>query len=253
MTNPFDYLSRLPFPALSRPPRRMPIAPDETGGRAVLRLDDRLRAELHQQARLLVQSPVLLRQRAGERIAREHSHDYWEISFVIQGALRNRLTDGSEETLSAGSVMLIAPGTAHSLLAGTDGTAMFNFMLDADHAEKLCWLHGLEGLSAFAREQRLERAAPECLYCMGETGRLWAIATEIRGGWLVNGERYGNNFYGLSLPKDGTILMGIWDLDAVYKEVEVANGTPLDLSLELAVPGLEKESAIILDLGQICN
>lgn len=78
-------------------------------------------------------------------------------------------------------------------------------------------------------------------------------ALYVRGGWLVNGEQYGNDFYGLSLPKDGVTLMAIWDLDAVYKEVEVANGTPLDLSLELAVPGLEKESAIILDLGQICN
>lgn len=70
--------------------------------------------------------------------------------------------------------------------------------------------------------------------------------------WIVNGEYYGSEMK-LYLPPDGVAIMAIRDLDAIYKEIEVANGTPLDLSLEIVVPGLEAEGTIVLDLGQICN
>lgn len=177
--DPYVYIERLPFPVLSKTPKPMPIMPDESGDRVILRLNDKLRAEMHQKAHMLVQAPMVQRQRAGMVIAPEHCHDYFEISFILNGAYTNRLADGAEQQLQPGDVMLIPPFAAHSLIAGMDNSVMFNFMLDADYTEKILYLHDLRSLAAFARSQRSYGAQSECLICTGNTGRLWAIAAEV--------------------------------------------------------------------------
>ena len=177
--DPTAYIDRIPFNVLSRSPKPMPIRPDESGRRVVLRLSDSLRSDMHQNSRLLVQAPMLQRQKAGMVIAPQHCHDYYEISFVMQGALKNALPGGASMRLEAGDVMLIPPSATHSLYADADDSVMFNFMIESDYAEKLFYLHDLSSLSSFSRAQKSGIAESECLYCTGNTGRLWAIAVEI--------------------------------------------------------------------------
>ncbi len=73
--------------------------------------------------------------------------------------------------------------------------------------------------------------------------------------WYVNGEKYGNNFQ-LVIPPQGVGLVTFWDVDSLYKELELPNGTPIHLELSIPLPDFENGfygNVMRLDLGQISN
>lgn len=172
--SPEEYMNLLPYPVLSLPIRPLPIIPDESGSCPILRLDGAMRSELHQLAHLVVMSPHLLEGPIGKVTAERHCHDYYEMLYVWRGALRNTADPHQEYCIHAGEVMIFPPNVPHNLILAREGTAMFNFMLEAAHLDSLLFSSPLPGLSAHFQQQ-----APRCLLFSGQTDGLWAIAAQI--------------------------------------------------------------------------
>ena len=84
-----------------------------------------------------------------------------------------------------------------------------------------------------------------------DAGRLWGYA---QCEWDVNGERYGRLF-DLTIPPDSMVIVHFDSIDSVYKELELPNGTPLEVSLAVPVPGTElsggEENMIIINCGTV--
>ncbi len=66
--------------------------------------------------------------------------------------------------------------------------------------------------------------------------------------WYVEGEKYGGIF-SLLIPPEGSGIVHFTDIDSVYKELELPNGTPIHLSLSIPIPG--DKGMMELDLGEI--
>ena len=73
------------------------------------------------------------------------------------------------------------------------------------------------------------------------------------GQWYVNGEPYIGKVR-IVIPPEGVGIVTFSDVDSVYKELELPNGTPLDLGLSIPVPGTELYGTMMmLELGPISN
>ena len=73
------------------------------------------------------------------------------------------------------------------------------------------------------------------------------------GQWYVNGEPYIGKVR-IVIPAEGVGIVTFSDVDSVYKELELPNGTPIDLGLSIPVPGTELYGEMMmLDLGPISN
>ena len=58
------------------------------------------------------------------------------------------------------------------------------------------------------------------------------------------------------IPPQGVGLVTFWDVDSLYKELELPNGTPIHLELSIPLPDFENGfygNVMRLDLGQISN
>ena len=73
------------------------------------------------------------------------------------------------------------------------------------------------------------------------------------GQWYVNGEPYIGKVR-IVIPAEGVGIVTFSDVDSVYKELELPNGTPIDLGLSIPVPGTELYGEMMmLELGPISN
>ena len=80
-----------------------------------------------------------------------------------------------------------------------------------------------------------------------------ALVGFARCQWMINGERYDSTF-SLHIPPKGAELVSLGNIDDIYKNVELPNGTPLHVELSIPKPGGElMGDMIVLDLGQISN
>ena len=73
--------------------------------------------------------------------------------------------------------------------------------------------------------------------------------------WLVNGEQYGGIFQ-LVIPPEGIGIVTFPNVESLYKELELPNGTPINLELSIPLPDFENDfygNVIKLDLGQLSN
>ena len=73
--------------------------------------------------------------------------------------------------------------------------------------------------------------------------------------WFVNGEQYGGIFQ-LVIPPEGIGLVSFSNVDSLYNDLELPNGTPVDLELSIPLPDFENGfygNVMRLDLGQISN
>ena len=66
-----------------------------------------------------------------------HSHDFWEIFYVIRGSVRHCI-GGSSDLLDEGSVILLHPGDMHSFEAPDDDGEFLNFAISDELVSQTC-------------------------------------------------------------------------------------------------------------------
>ncbi len=71
--------------------------------------------------------------------------------------------------------------------------------------------------------------------------------------WMIDGEKYGKAF-GLQIPPEGAEIVSLGNIDDIYKNIELPNGTPLHVEFLIPEPGGElMGDMVVVDLGQISN
>ena len=68
-----------------------------------------------------------------------------------------------------------------------------------------------------------------------QAGAMWGYA---QCEWVVNGNKYGSSF-ALEIPPDAMVIVHFDPIDSVYKELELPDGSPLEVCLAVPVPGTE--------------
>ena len=82
-----------------------------------------------------------------------HSHEFWELTYVIDGEGKNETKDGFKN-ISAGDFLLIKPGAEHSITAPDVGkhtlTKICNCLIKDEYIQKTLKKFNISELNAYS-------------------------------------------------------------------------------------------------------
>jgi|GEM_PF-2103065 Transcriptional regulator containing an amidase domain and an AraC-type DNA-binding HTH domain len=111
-----------------------------------------------------------------------HSHDFWEIFFVIIGSVKHNI-NGTSDILENGSVILIHPGDIHMFEAPDDNGEYLNFAVSDELVSEICNFLTLNKLDLYEIKKplRMGIGQADIIYAVERLRSLHSINESIVG------------------------------------------------------------------------
>lgn len=113
-----------------------------------------------------------------------HTHEFWEVSYVIEGSGTHHFENGDKRPIKNGDFLFISPGPAHCITSPAvengDWVRVCNILISPDYMNEI--LEQFYGLSEFAENslrQSMEARTPVCVQLSDDSGSVYRMIMNI--------------------------------------------------------------------------